>query len=239
MRNVWIPIITAAAVATLAACSESDQQQARDQANQAMDKAEKAADQVMDKADKAADKMDDMADDVMASGKSDTLTVASLSPAGDSGVQGQVTFSKAGDGLQVRSDVSGLSPGKHGVHIHSNGDCSNRARAAGPHLKLSTDGADDIQGNLGEFTAAESGADSERTLLRVPLSEIMGKAVVVHAKGNDPSQPPDGAAGERIACGVIEQAQASGADHAGDSSDSGDSADGADAMNPDSGEAAQ
>jgi Cu-Zn family superoxide dismutase len=33
---------------------------------------------------------------------------------------------------------------------------------------------------------------------------IIGRSVVVHARGNDPSQPPDGDAGARIACGVIE-----------------------------------
>lgn len=229
MRKLWILAITAATVVTVSACSESEQEQAKEQADQAMDQAEAAADKAMEKAEQAADKMDDMADETMASDKSGggKKATASLSPVADSGAKGKVTFSKVADGIQVRGEATGLSEGKHGVHIHQNGDCGDEAQAAGPHLKLSTDSDDQIHGNLGEFTAGGSGEDTELTLLRVPMSEIMGKAVVVHAKGNDPSQPPGGAAGDRIACGVIEKAQPGGSEDsksAGDSMDSGDSA---------------
>lgn len=205
MRNLWILAALLGGMAVLAGCSEGEQQQAQQQAEQAMDKAEAAADKAMDEATNAADEMDDMADQAMADdeggGKSAT---AKLEAVNDSGVTGEVTFTAVGDGVQVFAEASGLSAGKHAFHVHQNGDCSNAAQAAGGHLKFSTDGPDEIHGNLGEFTVAGTGSDNELVMLAIPLSEVMGKAVVVHAQGNDESQPPGGAAGDRIACGVIE-----------------------------------
>lgn len=204
MRNLWILAILLAGGVALTACSEGEQQQAKEQAEEAMDEAQAAAGEAMDEASKAADEMDDMADQAMSEDQGGGEGAsAKLEAVGDSGVTGEVTFTKVGDGVQVYAEASGLSEGKHAFHIHQNGNCSNNAQAAGGHLKLSTDGDDEIHGNLGEFTVASSGSDSELSMLDVPISEIMGKAVVVHAKGNDPSQPPGGAAGGRIACGVI------------------------------------
>jgi Cu-Zn family superoxide dismutase len=39
---------------------------------------------------------------------------------------------------------------------------------------------------------------------------ILGRAVVVHERGNDPQSPPIGNAGGRIACGVIGAADPAG-----------------------------
>src|SRR5205823_3397610 len=50
--------------------------------------------------------------------------IAVLHPASGSQVMATVTFTKTGDAVQVVADVTGLTPGKHGFHIHEFGDCS-------------------------------------------------------------------------------------------------------------------
>lgn len=204
-RDYRVVAVAAIAIAALSGCSQANQSSPDNQTQHILDKAEQAAEEVAHKADKAVDKMDDMADMVMASGIDDNpVAYATLKPVGQSGVSGRITFTPVVDGLQVRAHVSGLSPGDHGVHIHKHGSCKHQARAAGPNLTLSTDDSNDIHGNLGEFTAADNGTDTELIVLHVPVSEIMGKAVVVHADGNQPEQTPSGSAGARIACGIIQ-----------------------------------
>src|SRR5271169_5710736 len=61
--------------------------------------------------------------------------IAVLHPASGSQVTGTVTFTAAGDSVQVVADVTGLTPGKHGFHIHEFGDCSAAdASSAGGHF---------------------------------------------------------------------------------------------------------
>lgn len=148
-----------------------------------------------------------MADMVMASGIDENpVAYVTLKPVDDSGVRGEITFTPVIDGLQVRAHVNDLAPGEHGVHIHRFESCDNKTQTSTSNLTLSTDDSQDIHGNLGEFTASDNGTDTELTVLHVPISEIMGKAVVVHANGNDKAQPPTGSAGNRIACGLVKPA---------------------------------
>jgi Cu-Zn family superoxide dismutase len=141
--------------------------------------------------------------------------VAVLHPVGDGGVRGVVTFSAdgSGPGLDVQAVVNGLTGGRHAYHVHLVGDCTGEdGSRAGPHFHftgsaLRPDPAAGITGNLGELSPNESGAAVHRARvegarLQGPYS-ILGRSVVVHAKGNDPAHPPDGAAGARLACGVI------------------------------------
>lgn len=132
--------------------------------------------------------------------------IAVLQPTQGNDVRGVVTFEETPDGVRMQANVSGLPGGEHAYHVHVYGDCSAAdATSAGPHY---TFGPNDtgITGNLGELKAQQGSARDANMLplaqLRGPRS-IVGRAVVVHAKGNDPSQPPDGAAGARLACGVI------------------------------------
>jgi superoxide dismutase, Cu-Zn family len=69
-----------------------------------------------------------------------------------------------------------------------------------------------IHGNLGQLTGGKSTASGTETL---PLSDeqlqmLVGRAVVIHAAANDEGQPPDGGAGDPIACGVIGVANRTG-----------------------------
>lgn len=140
--------------------------------------------------------------------------VAVLHPTAGNAVRGTVEFVPAAEGLRVNADVRGLSPGPHGYHVHLFGDCTAPdATSAGPHFNFQGPSRnpppdiDRITGDLGELTPGPDGratatAVIERAEMTGPFT-IVGRSVVVHAQGNDPTQPPEGGAGARVACGVI------------------------------------
>lgn len=144
--------------------------------------------------------------------------VCVLHPTDGNDVSGIVTFTKTAEGIKVAADVKGLTPGKHGFHIHEYGDCSAPdAGSAGGHFNPEgmdhgspTDQKRHI-GDLGNLEADEEGnAYYERTDTFLALSgphSIIGRAVIVHAEEDDLTTQPTGAAGARVACGVIGIAQ--------------------------------
>lgn len=143
-----------------------------------------------------------------------TKAVAVLSPAPGQNVRGLVTFEKTDKGVKIMADVSGLTPGKHGFHIHEFGDCSSPDfTSAGPHFMVAgeTHGAPadsaSHKGDMGNLAADAKGvAHLEWTDTHISLSgpnSIIGRAVVVHEKEDDLKSQPAGNAGARIACGTI------------------------------------
>ncbi|RMG44380.1 MAG: superoxide dismutase family protein [Acidobacteria bacterium] len=141
--------------------------------------------------------------------------VAELAPLADSGVKGRVVFRQTEAGVVVEADVTGLAPGKHGFHIHEWGDCSAPdGKSAGGHFNPTGaphggPEADEAHaGDLGNLVADANGhATLELTSTRISLSpgptDIRGRAVIVHAGEDDLTSQPTGAAGGRLACGVI------------------------------------
>ncbi|GAA5510954.1 superoxide dismutase family protein [Novipirellula caenicola] len=139
-----------------------------------------------------------------------------LVPIGDSKVKGAVSFTQQGDVVQVRGEVTGLTPGKHGFHIHEHGDLSDKetGKSAGghfnptdqPHGKM-TDQKRHV-GDLGNIEANEEGiALIEIDDSVISLSgehSIVGRALVIHA-GEDKFTQPSGDAGDRVAFGKIEK----------------------------------
>lgn len=130
-------------------------------------------------------------------------------------VQGAVKFKqKPGQPTIIKGIVKGLTPGKHGFHIHEFGDLSKGCESAGGHYN--PDGVDhgSLQqghvGDLGNIVADKSGtARFQIKAERVELSDIVGRAIVFHAdeddlgKGGDKESLKTGNAGERVGCGVI------------------------------------
>lgn len=140
--------------------------------------------------------------------------IAVLHPTAGNQVTGTVTFTSSGDGVRVVADISGLKPGKHGFHVHEFGDCSAPdATSAGSHFNPTKhqhgapDASDRHAGDLGNIDADASGkAHLEWTDKSMKLSgdeSILGRAVIVHEKGDDLKTQPTGDAGGRLACGVI------------------------------------
>src|SRR5262245_41834291 len=90
--------------------------------------------------------------------------VATLEPTQGSQVRGTVSFSPAQGGVRVVADITGLTPGEHGFHVHDKGDCSAPdATSAGGHFNPAgtPHGAPDAEkhhaGDLGNITAGSDG----------------------------------------------------------------------------------
>src|SRR5438309_2658349 len=93
-----------------------------------------------------------------------TKAIAVLHPTAGSNVSGTVTFTKGTDGIQVVADLTGLTPGKHGFHVHEFGDCSSPdGNLAGGHFNPThkqhgaPDAADRHPGDPVNIEAAASG----------------------------------------------------------------------------------
>ncbi len=142
---------------------------------------------------------------------------AMLEAKSGSEVSGKVFFEARDGKVMITADVSGLEPGDHGFHIHEKGDCSSDdGNSAGGHFNPEgvDHGAPDAEahhaGDLGNLTAGEDGkVRVVRTVDLISVLEgephsIKGRAVVIHAKPDDLKTQPTGAAGARVACGVIE-----------------------------------
>ena len=136
---------------------------------------------------------------------------ADLQARSGSAVSGKVSFSEAGGKLRVEAQVSGLTPGEHGFHIHEKGDCSapdassakghfNPAgKAHGHHASNDRHG-----GDLPNLTADARGeARFAADLPGLTRDEIYGRSVVIHADPDDYKSQPAGNSGKRVACGVI------------------------------------
>lgn len=128
-------------------------------------------------------------------------------------LRGEVHLVRTPGGVQVSAEFTGVPPGPHGWHVHEYGDCSDPVSSSmGSHLDFAALGGDPpntgiITGDLGPLEADERGYASESGTVAVleaeDLGYLNGRAVVVHAGPNDPTQPPAGAAGPAIACGVL------------------------------------
>lgn len=142
---------------------------------------------------------------------------AELTPTQGNNVRGSVSFSEVADGVRVEAEISGLTPGKHGFHIHENGDCSAPDGAsAGGHFNPTNEphGAPESSqrhdGDMGNIEADASGVARlnyvDHTMTMAGDRSIIGRAVIVHANPDDLTSQPSGDAGARVACGVIKAA---------------------------------
>jgi superoxide dismutase, Cu-Zn family len=141
--------------------------------------------------------------------------IAVLHPTAGNKVSGTVTFTQVADGVQVRAEISGLTPGTHGFHVHEFGDCSAPdAMSAGAHFNPTNkphagpDAAERHVGDMGNVQADASGnakldyVDHDISLGKDSKS-VIGRSVIVHAQRDDLKSQPAGDAGARVACGVI------------------------------------
>jgi Cu-Zn family superoxide dismutase len=133
------------------------------------------------------------------------------------------TLTEDGTGLvHVNVHVAGLTPGLHGIHIHSVAACSPTFAAAGGHYNplarqhglFNPAGAH--AGDLPNLIVNEAGvAHLDATTDRVTLTDgptslfdqtinAVGSAFIIHANEDDQvTDATNGNSGGRIACGVI------------------------------------
>ena len=141
---------------------------------------------------------------------------AKLRPKSGSSVEGSVSFRHDAErnGLLISIEASGLEPGLHGFHIHETGNCSGEnASTAGGHFNPENNehgdpnNASSHAGDLGNIRVADDGSVQHRvfskTLTFTGETSVVGKAVVIHQQADDLESQPSGAAGKRVACGVI------------------------------------
>ena len=152
---------------------------------------------------------------LVAQGQDAAVTKATCKLESKSGskVTGTVTFTSAGGEVQVVADITGLTPGKHGFHIHEIGDCSTPdASSAGAHFNptqhkhggpSTTDRHDGDLGNIVADASGKAHLDWKGKLNLTGMNAILGKSIVVHEKEDDLKTDPSGNSGARQACGVI------------------------------------
>ncbi len=120
--------------------------------------------------------------------------------------------------VHIQLDLKGLKPGQHALHVHMTPKCEGPAFAsAGGHFNpaakkhglKSPDGPH--AGDMENFTVAADGTAKGMVMahgitMGSEANSVFasgGTALVVHASADDNVTDPAGAAGDRIACGVI------------------------------------
>ncbi|XP_072901774.1 superoxide dismutase [Cu-Zn]-like [Hemitrygon akajei] len=140
---------------------------------------------------------------------------------GPGGITGIINL-KAGEGGHttiVTGEISGLTPGKHGLHVHSFGDISKGSACTGPHFNPCNEqhGAPQDKkrhvGDLGNIEADGNGIarfELEDRLLRLAgKHSIIGRTMVVHeneddlGKGGNSESLETGNEGAGLAWGII------------------------------------
>ncbi len=124
-------------------------------------------------------------------------------------------------GVVFTPNLTSLSPGVHGFHVHANPSCGNEAAdgtkgpalAAGGHFDpadTKKHGAPWGDGHLGDlpplYVAADGTATTAVLAPRIKnISDIKNRAIMVHVHGDNFSDNPAplGGGGARAACGVI------------------------------------
>jgi Cu-Zn family superoxide dismutase len=136
-------------------------------------------------------------------------------------VIGTVTASTSAYGTILTPHLSGLTPGLHGFHVHTNPTCNPAQKdnkmvaglAAGGHYDPSGSGkhlGPYGNGHLGDLPPLYVDADGKATLPvlapRINLSDLKGRSLMIHAAGDNYSDLPSplGGGGARVACGVAQ-----------------------------------
>jgi len=142
-----------------------------------------------------------------------TKASAQLIPTTGSKVEGTVTFTKTEHGMHISGEITGLTPGEHGFHVHEFGVWNPDGKASGGHFNptgAAHAGHDSTKrhvGDMGNIKADEHGKamvdiDDDQMSFEGPHC-ILGRGLVVHAKADDLKSQPSGDAGGRLAVAII------------------------------------
>lgn len=150
-----------------------------------------------------------------------SVTLKAASAAGEGAELGTVRIVETAYGLAFYPQLSGLTPGVHGFHVHEKPSCAPAANkdgamvpalAAGGHYDPAGSGKHGEpwgDGHLGDLPPLLVGADgmAHRPVLgpRLKLADVLGRSLMIHAGGDNHADHPAplGGGGARVACGVI------------------------------------
>lgn len=147
-----------------------------------------------------------------------TFDIHKISDSGVGQKIGTASVSESKNGVSFKVAVTGVPKGPHGFHVHEKGDCGPAMKdgkmtagvAAGEHYD--PEGHKSHKGPKGQghkgdlpfLTATDKGINQTVTAPRLKLSEIGGRALIIHEGGDNYSDQPESGGGKgRIACGVI------------------------------------
>lgn len=135
-------------------------------------------------------------------------------------IRGTVWFVDIPGGTEVHVVVSGLPPyrpavgkeppiGPHGFHIHQFGSCqvgdvTNPFTAAGEHWNPTNQPHGNHAGDFPVLFPNNGVSRMNFFTSKFKVADIIGKSVIIHQNPDDYRTQPAGAAGKRLACGVIE-----------------------------------
>jgi superoxide dismutase, Cu-Zn family len=140
--------------------------------------------------------------------------IVTIGPTAGSNVNGELRLEQRSDGVWITGNVTGLTPGEHGFHVHEKGDCSaHDASSAGGHFTggqqkhgAPTD-PEHHAGDLGNITADADGSATIAVLGRglqlVGEAGIENRALIVHGGADDMTSQPSGNSGSPVGCGTI------------------------------------
>jgi Cu-Zn family superoxide dismutase len=148
-------------------------------------------------------------------------TMNLLTDAGPGAPAGTVTITENHHGVVFTPALTGLPPGLHGFHVHEVGKCDAAQKDGKPVAGLAAGGHYDPaaskhhglpwgDGHLGDLPALyvdNAGAAANPVLApRLKLADLKGRALMVHAGGDNHADHPAalGGGGARLACGVIQ-----------------------------------
>jgi Cu-Zn family superoxide dismutase len=133
---------------------------------------------------------------------------------------GMIVFQDTAKGLKVMPNLSSLAEGQHGIHVHENPNCGPMEKdgktvpglAAGGHFDPQNTGRHEGPtggGHLGDlpvlYVDAAGKATRSMWAPRLKTSDLTGRAIIIHAGGDNYSDNPAklGGGGARVACGVV------------------------------------
>lgn len=147
------------------------------------------------------------------------VPINKVTPQGVGEKLGTATISdKPGGGLEFNVNVTGIPAGEHGFHLHTTGSCDPQDKdgkpqaglAAGPHFDPAATKTHrgpmgtGHKGDLPFLTATDQGIKMVVTAPHLAMSDVEGRALVIHAGGDNYTDHPENGGGKgRIACGIV------------------------------------